>query len=178
MLPRATFTRTVRDSTVGHVSGRGQEIQRLIGRSLRAVTDLNALGERTFIVDCDVVQADGGTRTAAITGAYVALYQAMNNMVAMGVLPHIPLRSAVAATSVGVLHGNMFLDLCYDEDSQADVDFNVVMTSKGEFVEIQGTAEIQPFSRDTVNSLLEIAEAGIRQLFGIQQNAIGSLKKG
>jgi ribonuclease PH len=178
MLPRSTVTRTVRDATVGHVSGRGQEIQRLIGRSLRAVTDLSALGERTFIVDCDVIQADGGTRTAAITGAYVALYQAMQNMVNMGVLPRIALRSAVAATSVGVVHNNMFLDLCYDEDSHAEVDFNVVMTSRGEFVEIQGTAEVKPFSKDTMNSLMAIAEKGIRQLFVFQQSAIEALKKG
>jgi ribonuclease PH len=176
MLPRSTVTRTQRDSTVGHVTGRSQEIQRLIGRSLRAIVDLNALGERTFTVDCDVLQADGGTRTVAITGAYVALYQAMQNLVNMGVLPRIPLRSAIAATSVGVVHGNVLLDLCYEEDSRAEVDFNVVMTSKGEFVEIQGTAEGRPFSRDTANMLLALAEKGIKQLFAIQQSAIDGLK--
>ena len=177
MLPRATVTRTTRDSNAGHVSGRGQEIQRLIGRSLRAVVDLSALGVRTLTVDCDVIQADGGTRTAAITGAYVALCQAMQNMVSMGVLSRIPLRYAVAATSVGVVHNNLFLDLCYDEDSHAEVDFNVVMTGKGDFVEMQGTAEGKPFSKDTMNGLVALAEKGIRQLFTIQQNAIEALKK-
>ncbi len=169
MLPRSTVTRTSRDSSLGRVTGRSQEIQRLIGRSLRAVTDLTALGERTFIVDCDVLQADGGTRTAAITGAYVALQQAMQTLANMGVISSIPLKSAVAATSVGIVHSYRLLDLCYDEDNKAEVDFNVVMTSNGEFVELQGTAEAKPFSRETIDSLLSLAEKGIEQLFQVQE---------
>ncbi|MEE8419114.1 MAG: ribonuclease PH [Dehalococcoidales bacterium] len=169
MLPRATATRNQRDSTLGRVSGRNQEIQRLIGRSLRAVTDLNALGERTFTIDCDVIQADGGTRTAAITGSYVALYLAMRTMVDMGVLSSIPLHSAVAATSVGIVRDYRLLDLCYDEDSTASVDFNVVMTSQGDFVEIQGTAEGKPFNKETVDSIISLAEKGAKELFQIQQ---------
>ena len=172
MLPRATVTRTQRDSSLGRVGGRNQEIQRFIGRSLRAVADLNALGERTLIVDCDVLQADGGTRTAAITGSYVALHQAMQTLADMGVLSHIPLKSAVAATSVGVAHSYRLLDLCYDEDFNAEVDFNVVMTSQGEFVEVQGTAEGKPFTKETIDSLLSLAEGGIGQLFQIQQAAL------
>jgi ribonuclease PH len=172
MLPRATVTRTPRDSSLGRIGGRNQEIQRFIGRSLRAVTDLSALGERTLIVDCDVIQADGGTRTAAVTGAYVALYQALQTLASMGVISSVPLKSAVAATSVGIVHGYMLLDLCYDEDGNASVDFNVVMTSKGEFVEIQGTAEGKPFSRDTIDELLSLSEKGIKQLFQIQQTVL------
>lgn len=175
MLPRATVTRTPRDPA-GRVGGRSQEIQRFIGRSLRAVTNLAALGERSFIVDCDVIQADGGTRTAAVTGAYVALYQAFRSMVNMGVLSAIPLKSAVAATSAGIVRENMLLDLCYDEDCNAAVDFNVVMTSKGEFVEVQGTAEGKPFSRQAINDLLSLAEKGIRQLFEIQQAVLAGGK--
>ncbi len=173
MLPRATVTRTPRDSTLGRVGGRNQEIQRFIGRSLRAVTDLSALGERTLIVDCDVLQADGGTRSAAITGAYVALHQALKTMVDMGVIASVPLKSAVAAVSVGIVRSYLMLDLCYDEDSGAAVDFNVVMTSKGEFVEVQGTAEGKPFSRENIDSLLSLAEKGIRQLFEVQQSVLG-----
>ncbi len=176
MLPRATVTRTPRDSSLGRIAGRSQEIQRLIGRSLRAVTDLTALGERTLIVDCDVLQADGGTRTAAITGAYVALYQALQTLANMGVLSTIPLKSAVAATSVGIVHSYRLLDLCYDEDCKAEVDFNVVMTSKGEFVEVQGTAEAKPFTKETIDSLLSLAEKGIKQLFQIQQAALEAPK--
>lgn len=176
MLPRSTVTRTPRDSARGRVAGRSQEIQRLIGRSLRAVTNLSALGERTLTVDCDVLQADGGTRTAAITGAYVALYQALQTLTRMGVIPAIPLKSAVAATSVGISHGNMLLDLCYDEDSSAEVDFNVVMTSEGKFVEVQGTAEAKPFTKETMDSLLSLAERGIRQLFAAQQLALKEIK--
>jgi ribonuclease PH len=172
MLPRATVTRTQWDSTVGRVTGRNQEIQRLIGRSLRAVVDLNALGERTLLVDCDVIQADGGTRTASITGAYVALRQALVTLANMGVISSIPLKSAVAATSVGIVHSYMLLDLCYDEDCNAAVDFNVVMTSKGEFVEIQGTAEGKPFSRESINDLLSLSEKGIQRLFQIQQEVL------
>jgi ribonuclease PH len=178
MLPRAAVSRTPRDSSLGRVGGRSQEIQRFIGRSLRAVTNLNALGERTLIVDCDVLQADGGTRTAAVTGSYVALYLALEKLVNMGILATIPLRSAVAAISVGIVHSYSLLDLCYDEDFGAAVDFNVVMTSKGEFVEVQGTAEGKPFSRETIDSLLSLAEKGIRQLFGIQQDTISQLKTG
>ena len=172
MLPRATTTRTPRDSSLGRVGGRNQEIQRFIGRSLRAVADLSIIGERTLIVDCDVIQADGGTRTAAVTGAYVALYQAFQTMMDMGVISVMPLKSTVAATSVGIIHGYMLLDLCYDEDFGAAVDFNVVMTGKGEFVEIQGTAEHKPFSRETVDALLTLAEKGIKQLFEVQQTAL------
>ncbi len=172
MLPRATLTRTPRDSAMGRVGGRNQEIQRFIGRSLRAVADLASLGERTLTVDCDVIQADGGTRTAAVTGAYVALYKALHNLADMGIISSVPLKSAVAATSVGIVHSNMMLDLCYDEDSSASVDFNVVMTSKGEFVEVQGTAEGKPFSRQTIDELISLAEVGIQQLFQVQQVAI------
>ena len=175
MLPRSTVTRTQRDSSVGRVTGRNQEIQRLIGRSLRAVADLGALGERTLLVDCDVIQADGGTRTAAITGAYVALRQALETLANMGVISSVPLKSAVAATSVGIVHSYMALDLCYDEDCNAAVDFNVVMTSKGEFVEIQGTAEGKPFSRESVDDLLSLAEKGIQRLFQVQQEALESM---
>ena len=177
MLPRATVTRTPRDSTRGKVGGRNQEIQRLIGRSLRAVIDLSVLGERTFTVDCDVLQADGGTRTAAITGAYVALYQAMQNMVDMGVIKSVPLVSAVAATSVGVLRSNILLDLCYDEDFNAEVDFNVVMTGKGDFVEVQGTAEAKPFTKETLDSILALAQKGIEELYQVQQTALDEIKR-
>ncbi|MBI4267976.1 MAG: ribonuclease PH [Chloroflexi bacterium] len=176
MLPRATVTRSPRDSVQGRVTGRSQEIQRLIGRSLRAVTDLRALGERTLIVDCDVLQADGGTRTAAITGAYVALHQAMDTLANMGVISSIPLKSSIAATSAGIVHSNRMLDLCYDEDCNAEVDFNVVMTGKGEFVEVQGTAEGKPFTKESVDALLALAEKGIRELFQIQQSALEMLK--
>ena len=177
MLPRATVTRNTRDSTLGRVSGRNQEIQRLIGRSLRAVADLRALGERTFTVDCDVLQADGGTRTAAMTGSYVALHLAMQSMAAMGILSSIPLKSAVAATSAGIVHDYRLLDLCYDEDSNAGVDFNVVMTSRGDFVELQGTAEGKPFNKETVDSLLSMAGKGIGELFKIQQAVLEATGK-
>lgn len=172
MLPRATVTRTPRDASQGRISGRSQEIQRLIGRSLRAIADLTELGERTLVVDCDVLQADGSTRTAAITGSYVALYRALQNLSNMGIVSSIPLKSAVAATSVGIVHSYMLLDLCYDEDSDAEVDFNLVMTSKGEFVEVQGTAETRPFSKETIDAVLTLAEKGIRQLFQVQQAAL------
>jgi len=172
MLPRATVTRTPRDSSQGRVSGRSQEIQRLIGRSLRAVADLSELGERTLIVDCDVLQADGSTRTAAITGAYVALYQAIQTLNNMGIISTNPLKSAVAAASVGIVHSRILLDLCYDEDCNAEADFNVVMTGKGDFVEVQGTAETNPYSKETLDSVLALAEKGIRQLFEAQQSAL------
>jgi ribonuclease PH len=174
MLPSSTHTRTPR-SAPDRAGGRSQEIQRLIGRSLRAVADLPALGERTFIVDCDVIQADGGTRTAAITGGYIALYQALSRLKNKGILHSIPLKSAVAATSVGIVDREELLDLCYQEDFAASVDFNVVMTDKGEFVEIQGTAEGRPFSRAKIDSLISLAEKGIRQLFDNQRNAISTM---
>ncbi|MFC1995897.1 ribonuclease PH, partial [Chloroflexota bacterium] len=172
MLPRATTTRTPRDVSLGRIAGRSQEIQRLIGRSLRAVTDLSIIGERTIIVDCDVLQADGGTRTAAVTSAYVALHQAFQTLVDMRVLSSIPLKSTVAATSVGIVRSYMLLDLCYDEDCNAEVDFNVVMTGEGKFVEVQGTAETKPFSKETIDSLLALAQKGIDQLFQTQQSAL------
>ena len=175
MLPRSTVTRSPREASLGRVTGRSQEIQRIIGRSLRAVTDLADLGERTLIVDCDVLQADGGTRTAAITGAYVALNQALQNMANMGIISSIPLKSAVAATSVGIVHDYQVLDLCYDEDCNAAVDFNVVMTSQGDFVEVQGTAEGKPFPKKTIDSLLSLAEKGINQLFEFQKAALEKL---
>jgi len=176
MLPRATVTRTQRDSTQGHVGGRNQEIQRLIGRSLRAIADMKALGERTLLVDCDVIQADGGTRTASITGSYVALQLAVEKLMRMGIIQKSPLKCAVAATSVGIVANNMLLDLCYDEDSQAGVDFNIVMTGKGEFVEVQGTAEGKPFTRQNIDEILALAEKGIRQLFQAQQDILKPAK--
>jgi len=174
MLPRATHQRTTRESTRGHASGRTQEIQRLIGRSLRPVVDLKRLGERTLTVDCDVLQADGGTRTAAITGACAALVLALDGLVAAGKLKSSPLRTRVAAVSVGIVDGAPLLDLAYNEDSRADVDFNVVMTNTGEFVEVQGTAEKQPFSLDRLLDLLGLAEKGINELFAAQDEAIRS----
>ncbi len=177
MLPRSTVTRTPRDSAQGRVAGRSQEIQRLIGRSLRAAVDMKSLGERTLTVDCDVLQADGGTRTASITGAYVALYHALNNLASMGVISTIPLKCAVAATSVGIVHNNMLLDLCYDEDSAASVDFNVVMTDQNEFVEIQGTAEGKPFNKQNADALLTLAEKGIKQLFKAQKEALDTIRR-
>lgn len=173
MLPRSTVTRSQREVTQGRVGGRSQEIQRLIGRSLRAVVDMAALGERTVVLDCDVLQADGGTRTAAITGAYVALYQALDRLASMGLLPRIPLASAVAAVSVGVAHNMRLLDLCYDEDFAAEVDFNVVMTGRADFVEVQGTAEGKPFSKETMDFLITLAEKGIGELFEVQKQALG-----
>ena len=172
MLPRATPTRSTRESVQGRVSGRSQEIQRLIGRCLRAVVDLSQIGERSLIVDCDVLQADGGTRTASITGAYVALYQALAGLAQVGVLTEIPLRGAVAATSVGILQSKILLDLCYEEDCKAEADFNVAMTSRGELIEVQGTAENKPFSRNALESVLTLAEQGIQCLFRVQQEAI------
>ncbi len=171
MLPRSTNTRTPRSASAG---GRAREIQRLIGRSLRAVVDLRALGERTLTLDCDVLQADGGTRTAAITGAYVALRQALEGMDARGQLSGQPLRSAVAATSVGVVDGDVMLDLCYEEDHRAEVDVNIVMTDAGDFVEVQGTAEGTPFSRDTLDTMLELGWSGIARLLAAQREALSA----
>ncbi len=174
MLPRSTKERTGREVSAGRPSGRTQEIQRLIGRSLRAVTNLDILGERTFTIDCDVLKADGGTRTASITGAYVALHLAFQKLVDDGAYSAVPFTTAVAATSAGVLDGVPMLDLCYEEDAAAGVDFNVVMTGDGRFVEVQGTAEDEPFPRDEMDGLLSLAEAGIRQLLEAQQAALTS----
>jgi len=175
MLPRSTTTRSTREAATGKVGGRTQEIQRLIGRSLRAVTPLEALGERTIWIDCDVIQADGGTRTAAITGSFVALVLALQTLVTKGVLKNVPIRHHVAATSVGIVGGEPMLDLAYEEDSRADVDMNVVKTSDGRYIEIQGTAETTPFDRDRLGQLLDLADAGIEQLIGIQASVIGRL---
>ena len=172
MLPRATAKRTPREVNKGRPSGRTHEIQRLIGRSMRAVVDTSKLGERTVVIDCDVLQADGGTRTASITGAYVALAVALRQLVTYGVLKANPLRDMVAATSVGLVGGVAMLDLCYDEDSQADVDMNVVMTGAGKFVEVQATAEHIPFDDAQMCLLTDLARAGIAQLLEIQKKAI------
>src|SRR5579864_5550636 len=161
MLPRSTAKRTPREVTKGRASGRTHEIQRLIGRSMRSVVDVNALGERTVVMDCDVLQADGGTRTASITGAFVALSLALRQMVDFGVLRTVPLRDYVAATSVGLVRGVPMLDLCYEEDSQADVDMNVVMTGAGKFIEVQATAEHSPFDDGQMGQLIELARGGI-----------------
>ncbi len=172
MLPRATHTRGAREAAKGKQTGRTQEIQRLIGRSLRAVTDLVALGERQITLDCDVLQADGGTRCAAITGAWIALHDACAGLVAQGKLPANPLRDHVAAISVGIYQGTPVLDLDYPEDSGCDTDMNVVMTGSGGLVEVQGTAEGEPFSRGQMNTLLDLAESGIAQLVSAQKAAI------
>ena len=175
MLPRSTLTRRAREREAGRVDGRTQEIQRLIGRSLRAVVEMKKLGERTLTIDCDVLQADGGTRTAAITGAYIALYQALVHLVRTGAISSVPLTSAVAATSVGLVDGEAILDLCYDEDYRADVDFNVVMTGDGEFIEVQGTAEGNAFSRQAMDGILSLAEKGIREHIDLQRDVIARL---
>jgi ribonuclease PH len=173
MLPRATHTRGDREAARGKQSGRTQEIQRLIGRSLRAVFDLSALGERTVVLDCDVIQADGGTRTAAITGAFVAAHDAVSQLVAQGKLTTFPLRGHVAAISVGLVQGTPLLDLEYVEDVACDTDMNVVMTEAGHFVEVQGTAEGAAFSRREMDQLLALAEKGIAELIGLQKAALG-----
>ncbi len=173
MLPRATAKRTPREVTKGRASGRTHEIQRLIGRSMRSVVDVNALGERTVVLDCDVIQADGGTRTASITGAFVALALALRQMVDFGVLRTVPLRDYVAATSVGLVRGVPMLDLCYEEDSQADVDMNVVMTGGGKFIEVQATAEHSPFDDAQMGQLVELARGGITKLVEIQRKVTG-----
>lgn len=173
MLPRATAERTPRESSRGRVGGRTHEIQRLIGRSLRAAVDLRDLGELTVQVDCDVLQADGGTRTAAITGAWVALSLALDAVVAQGLRPRRPRLDPLAGVSVGIVGGQPLLDLCYAEDSAADVDMNVVMAGDGRFVELQGTAEQSPFSRGETDALLDLAEAGCRQLFAAQRQVTG-----
>jgi len=172
MLPRATHTRGVREAAKGKQSGRTQEIQRLIGRSLRAVVDLEALGERQIIIDCDVLQADGGTRTASITGACVAVHDALMGLVTSGKLPRNPMREFVAAVSVGIHKGAPVLDLDYAEDSDCDTDMNVVMTEGGGLIEVQGTAEGVAFSRAELNALLDLADSGIRRLFELQRAAV------
>jgi ribonuclease PH len=172
MLPRATAKRTPRESARGKLSGRTQEIQRLIGRSLRAVVDLSALGERTITLDCDVLQADGGTRTASITGASVALSLALKQMVQFGVLKTLPMRDHVVATSVGIVNGEAMIDLCYDEDSRADVDMNVVMTGAGKFIELQATAEHTAFDDGQLARLISLARGGLGDLLEAQQQAV------
>jgi len=176
MLPRATSTRTQREASAGKVGGRTQEIQRLIGRSLRSVTRLPELGERTLWVDCDVIQADGGTRTASITGGFVALVLALRHMRERGMIRSLPVTDYVAAISVGVVNGTPMLDLAYDEDSKADVDMNVVKTGDGRFIEVQGTAEGPPFERAALDSLLELADAGILELVQLQRSIVGDLR--
>jgi ribonuclease PH len=172
MLPRSTLTRTQREVAKGRQSGRTLEIQRLIGRSLRTVVDLNALGERSVIVDCDVIQADGGTRTASITGAYVALVLAIRKLTAFGTLKRMPVKDHVAAISVGILRGTPLLDLNYEEDSQADVDMNVVMTGAGEYVELQATGEKAAFNDGQLTQLIALGAAGVRQLIEIQRGVL------
>ena len=173
MLPRATHTRSPREAAVGRQGGRTQEIQRLIGRSLRSVTELRGLGERTITLDCDVLQADGGTRCAAITGACVALAMALGKLVRERTIPRWPLRETVAATSVGICAGQAVLDLAYAEDSEADVDFNVVGTASGLFVELQGTAERRPFSEEKLAELLALARKGLTKLAALQEEVLG-----
>jgi ribonuclease PH len=177
MLPRSTSTRTTREAATGKVGGRTQEIQRLIGRSLRSVTQLSALGERTIWLDCDVIQADGGTRTASITGAFVALALALETLRRRDAIRTIPLADYVAAVSVGIVDGEPLLDLAYDDDSRAEVDMNVVKTGDGRFIEVQGTAEGLPFDRAALDTLLELADHGIRQLIEQQRAIVGHLVK-
>jgi ribonuclease PH len=175
MLPRATSTRSTREASSGKVGGRTMEIQRLIGRSMRTIVRLNELGERTVWLDCDVIQADGGTRTAAITGAFVALVLALDRLKKNEVLRTIPVSDYVAATSVGIVGGMPLLDLAYEEDSKADVDMNIVKTGDGRYIEVQGTAESEPFSRDALGGLLELADAGIAQLIEKQRAIVGPI---
>jgi ribonuclease PH len=172
MLPRSTSSRMARESSRGKQSGRTQEIQRLIGRSLRAVIDLNRLGERTIHIDCDVIQADGGTRTASITGAYVALCDAINPLLEKGILKDSPIKDSVAAISLGIKDGEVLIDLDYAEDSNCDTDMNVVMTGEGKFVEIQGTAEGEPFSKEEMDNIILLAEQGITRIIQLQRNAL------
>jgi ribonuclease PH len=175
MLPRATNTRTTREASQGKVGGRTMEIQRLIGRSMRSVVRMTELGERTIWIDCDVIQADGGTRTASITGAFVAMVLALGKMKQQDTLRSIPVNDYVAATSVGIVGGMPLLDLAYEEDSKADVDMNIVKTGDGRFIEVQGTAESEPFDRDALAGLLELADRGIDQLVAKQREIVGSL---
>jgi ribonuclease PH len=173
MLPRATQVRTVREASRGKQGGRTLEIQRLIGRSLRAIVDLELMGERTIFIDCDVIQADGGTRTASITGAFVACAQAFNKLLAEGKITKMPLKNYMAATSVGRVAGEIVLDLCYEEDAKAEVDMNLVMTAAGEFIEVQGTGEEAAFSRLELEQMLALGEKGISQLIAAQKEALG-----
>jgi ribonuclease PH len=175
MLPRATSTRTQREASAGKVGGRTQEIQRLIGRSLRSVTNLPALGERTIWIDCDVIQADGGTRTASITGAFVALALAFEKLRSRGVVNSIPLSDYVAAISVGIVDNEPLLDLAYEDDSRAEVDMNIVKTGNGRYIEVQGTAEAMPFGREALLTLLDLADAGIKELVQKQKAIVGHL---
>ena len=175
MLPRATSTRTVREASRGKIGGRTQEIQRLIGRSLRAVTRLEALGERTVWIDCDVIQADGGTRTASITGGFVALILALQRLRQRGIITRLPVADHVAAISVGIVNSTPLLDLAYEEDSKAEVDMNVVMTGDGRFIEVQGTAEGAPFSRAAHDAMLALAESGIGHLVAMQKELVGDI---
>jgi ribonuclease PH len=175
MLPRATSTRTTREATQGKVGGRTQEIQRLIGRSLRSIANLQSLGERTIWIDCDVIQADGGTRTASITGAFVALALAVGKMRERDQIRTMPLSDYVAAISVGIVDTEPLLDLAYEDDSRAEVDMNVVKTGGGRFIEVQGTAEAMPFGRDALNTLLDLADSGIRQLVDKQRTIVGRI---
>ncbi|HEY7059301.1 MAG TPA: ribonuclease PH [Vicinamibacterales bacterium] len=177
MLPRATSTRTQREATAGKVGGRTQEIQRLIGRSLRSVTRLTDLGERTIWIDCDVIQADGGTRTASITGGFVALALALQRMRELALVRDIPLTDYVAATSVGIVDGCALLDLAYDEDSRAEVDMNFVKTGDGRFIELQGTAEGKPFDKRALDALMGLADEGIKELIEIQKSVVGEIVK-
>jgi len=173
LLPRSTHSRNIREAAKGKLSGRTQEIQRLIGRSLRAVIDLNKIGEKTIWIDCDVIQADGGTRTASITGAYVALVDAINTLIDEDKLEESPLKGFMAATSVGIVNDEYLLDLCYFEDSQAQVDMNVIMTGDGEIIEIQATAEEDPYTRDEMDKLMNLAEKGIENLIIEQKISLG-----
>jgi ribonuclease PH len=175
MLPGSSRERIGRESSRGKVGGRTHEIQRLIGRSLRAVADLNSLGERTIWIDCDVIQADGGTRTASITGAYVALVEAARGWLQRGLISVDPIKDSVAAISIGIVDGKMLLDLCYEEDSKADVDMNFVMTGSGKFIEVQGTAESAPFTKRQMERMAEVAQDGIRQLLKAQKKTIAGL---
>jgi len=177
MLPRATPTRTLRESVTGRIGGRTHEIQRLIGRALRSVTDLEALGERTIWLDCDVIQADGGTRTASITGAFVALMDAVRYAQENKIIEKQPVKDYVAAVSVGIINGKPRLDLTYTEDSAAEVDMNVVMTGSGKFIEIQGTAESNPFDKDLLMDILKLAQTGIMEIIAVQKNVLGIRKQ-
>lgn len=175
MLPGSSESRISRESSRGKVGGRTHEIQRLIGRSLRSIADLNSLGERTVWIDCDVIQADGGTRTASITGAYVALSEAVRRWQSHGLLKSELIKDAVAAVSIGIVEGKILLDLCYEEDSKADVDMNFVMTGSGKFIEVQGTAESAPFTRRQMENMAEIAQQGIKELLKAQKQVLGSI---
>ena len=171
MLPRSCGSRIPR----GKDSGRTYEIQRLIGRSLRSVTEMKYLGERSIWVDCDVIQGDGGTRTASITGSFVALVDALQKLKKEGKIDRIPIQDYIAATSVGILNDNLILDLCYEEDSKAEVDMNVIMTGSGEFIEVQGTAERKPFSREKMDAMMDLAKKGIEELFSVQRKLVGDI---